>query len=216
MLDGRRHQVPHGVTGDAACGGQEAHGFPVTAVKREGDPHSLAIVAADLEAIGTPAPITFIDRDAAVMPALGTTGMAIEQKAMDLHHPVDPLLIRRLQQRPPRRIGRPPLPDEELVAQIKAAIAELPTYGYRRVHAILKRQALAAGLKPLEPGGAAFLAVAGPAEGDRCDLLTIAFKKGGHSIRKSREASYIKPLDLAHRAVRKKREPCVCCPNVPQ
>src|SRR5262249_55806499 len=60
----------------------------VTAVEREGDPHSLAIVAADLEAIGTPAPITFIDRDAAVMPALGTTGMAIEQKAMDLHHPV--------------------------------------------------------------------------------------------------------------------------------
>jgi hypothetical protein len=96
MLDGRHHQVPHVVTGDAACGGQEAHGFPVTAVEREGDPHSLAIVAADLEAIGTPAPITFIDRDAAVMPALGTTGMAIEQKAMDLHHPVDPLVIRRL------------------------------------------------------------------------------------------------------------------------
>jgi putative transposase len=31
---------------------------------------------------------------------------------------------------------------------VKAVIAELPTYGYRRVHAILKRQALAAGLKP--------------------------------------------------------------------
>ena len=57
-------------------------------------------------------------------------------------------LVERLQQRPPRRIGRPPLPDEELVAQIKATIAELPTYGYRRVHAILKRQAVTAGLKP--------------------------------------------------------------------
>jgi putative transposase len=57
-------------------------------------------------------------------------------------------LVERLQQRPPRRIGRPPLPDEELVAQIKAAIAELPTYGYRRVHAILKRHAVAVGLKP--------------------------------------------------------------------
>jgi putative transposase len=34
------------------------------------------------------------------------------------------------------------------VAEIKAVIAELPTYGYRRVHAIVKRQALAAGLKP--------------------------------------------------------------------
>jgi putative transposase len=33
-------------------------------------------------------------------------------------------------------------------AKIKAVIAELATYGYRRVHAVLKRQALAAGLKP--------------------------------------------------------------------
>ncbi len=57
-------------------------------------------------------------------------------------------LAERLQERPQSRIGRLPLPDEELVAQIKAVICELPTYGYRRVHAILKRQALAAGLKP--------------------------------------------------------------------
>jgi hypothetical protein len=57
-------------------------------------------------------------------------------------------LVERLQKRPKKRIGRPPLPDEELVAEIKAAIAELPTYGYRRVHAILKRRALAAGRKP--------------------------------------------------------------------
>jgi hypothetical protein len=35
------------------------------------------------------------------------------------------------------------------VAEIKAVIADLPIYGCRRVHAILKRQALAAGLKPL-------------------------------------------------------------------
>ena len=34
------------------------------------------------------------------------------------------------------------------MAQIRAVIGELPTYGYRRVHAILKRQARAAGLKP--------------------------------------------------------------------
>ena len=57
-------------------------------------------------------------------------------------------LAERLQQRPRKRIGRPALPDQEFVAQIKGVIAELPTYGYRRVHAILKRQALAAGLKP--------------------------------------------------------------------
>ena len=57
-------------------------------------------------------------------------------------------LIGRLQERPKKRLGRPPLPDDELVAQIKAVIAELPTYGYRRVHAILKRKALGAGIKP--------------------------------------------------------------------
>jgi putative transposase len=56
-------------------------------------------------------------------------------------------LVERLQERPNKRIGRTPLPDDELVAQIKAVIAELPTYGYRRVHAILKRQALAADRK---------------------------------------------------------------------
>src|SRR5260221_2064311 len=54
----------------------------------------------------------------------------------------------RMRERPKKRIGRPPLPDEKLVSEIKAVIAELPTYGYRRVHAILKRQALAPGLKP--------------------------------------------------------------------
>ena len=43
--------------------------------------------------------------------------------------------------RPLRRRGRPPLPDAELVAEIRMAIAELPTYGYRRVHALLRRQA---------------------------------------------------------------------------
>ena len=35
------------------------------------------------------------------------------------------------------------------MAEIKAVIGSLPTYGYRRVHAILKRQALAAGLNKL-------------------------------------------------------------------
>lgn len=39
------------------------------------------------------------------------------------------------------RRGRPPLPEGELLAQIRAIIATLPTYGYRRVHALLRRQA---------------------------------------------------------------------------
>jgi len=42
---------------------------------------------------------------------------------------------------PPRPRGRPPLPGAELVADIRALVAELPTYGYRRVHALLRRQA---------------------------------------------------------------------------
>jgi putative transposase len=35
---------------------------------------------------------------------------------------------------PPRRRGRPPLPDAEQVADIRVLVADLPTYGYRRVH----------------------------------------------------------------------------------
>ena len=42
---------------------------------------------------------------------------------------------------PPRPRGRPPLPDAELVADIRRLVADLPTYGYRRVHALLRRQA---------------------------------------------------------------------------
>jgi putative transposase len=42
---------------------------------------------------------------------------------------------------PPEPRGRPPLPDAELVADIRALVADLPTYGYRRVHALLRRQA---------------------------------------------------------------------------
>ena len=54
-------------------------------------------------------------------------------------------LTERLKPAAPKRRGRPPQPDDELVAQIKAVIAEMPTYGYRRVHAILRRQAKADG-----------------------------------------------------------------------
>jgi hypothetical protein len=55
MLDGGYHEVPHIVGGDAACGGEEAHGFPITAIERKRNPHPLAIVAADLEAVGASA-----------------------------------------------------------------------------------------------------------------------------------------------------------------
>lgn len=42
------------------------------------------------------------------------------------------------------RIGRPPKPDGALVAGIEEVIKDLPTYGYRRVHAVLRRKARAA------------------------------------------------------------------------
>ena len=48
----------------------------------------------------------------------------------------------------PRRRGRPPLPEGEILAEIRAVIAELPTYGYRRVHAILRRSAEEAAGRP--------------------------------------------------------------------
>ena len=56
-----------------------------------------------------------------------------------------PHLSATLHAGPRRRRGRPPQPDGELVAAIGTLIADLPTYGYRRVHALLRRQAEAAG-----------------------------------------------------------------------
>lgn len=57
-------------------------------------------------------------------------------------------LVEQMKSRPRQRVGRPPAPADGLVAEIKAVIADLPTYGYRRVHAILCRRALAEGRPP--------------------------------------------------------------------
>src|SRR5437773_2523858 len=65
--------------------------------QREGDPHPLTVVAADLKAIGAPAAVARIDGDASVMSPLDAAGMAIKQQTVDLHHPVNPLVIGRLQ-----------------------------------------------------------------------------------------------------------------------
>lgn len=50
-------------------------------------------------------------------------------------------LTARLTPAEPRRRGRPPQPGDDLLVRIKAVIADMPTYGYRRVHAILRRAA---------------------------------------------------------------------------
>jgi putative transposase len=52
-----------------------------------------------------------------------------------------PHLSSSRQRAAPRRRGRPPLPDADLLAAIQTLIADLPTYGYRRVHALLRRRA---------------------------------------------------------------------------
>ena len=51
--------------------------------------------------------------------------------------------------RSPKRRGRPPLPDAELLERIKAVIADMPSYGYARVWAVLRRDAIAEGRAPM-------------------------------------------------------------------
>jgi putative transposase len=50
-------------------------------------------------------------------------------------------MAERVKQPPSKARGRPPLADDDLVDEIKAIICEMPTYGYRRVHAVLRRKA---------------------------------------------------------------------------
>ena len=50
-------------------------------------------------------------------------------------------IAERVKQRSAKTRGRPPLADHDLVDEIKAIITDMPTYGYRRVHAILRRKA---------------------------------------------------------------------------
>ena len=64
--------------------------------------------------------------------------MSAVAQALDISRPH---LSAMRQQGPMQRRGRPPLPDADLVAEIRALIMDLPTYGYRRVHALLRRQA---------------------------------------------------------------------------
>lgn len=50
------------------------------------------------------------------------------------------LAVQAAPERTHQRRGRRPQPEAELVAEIKALIAGQPTYGYRRIHALLQRQ----------------------------------------------------------------------------
>jgi putative transposase len=57
-------------------------------------------------------------------------------------------IARRVAQEPSKRRGRPPLPDEPLLSEIMAVIAEMPSYGYPRVWAVLRRRSKARGDPP--------------------------------------------------------------------
>jgi len=61
--------------------------------ERKRNPHPLAVVAADLKAVGAPTPITFIHCNAAIMAPLVPANVAIEQQAVNLHDPVDSLVM---------------------------------------------------------------------------------------------------------------------------
>ena len=50
------------------------------------------------------------------------------------------LAVQAVPEQTRQRRGRRPQPETQLVAEIKALIAGQPTYGYRRIHALLRRQ----------------------------------------------------------------------------
>src|SRR4051794_38884002 len=84
------------ISSDPGRGCDEAHGFAVAAVQREGDAHAFAIIAGHLEAVGTPSQVRLGDGDAAVVATLGPTSMTLEQEAVPLHYRVHALMVRGL------------------------------------------------------------------------------------------------------------------------
>ena len=51
--------------------------------------------------------------------------------------------------KPLKRVGRPARPDDDLVREIQTIIGGQPTYGYRRVWALLKREAIRSEREPV-------------------------------------------------------------------
>lgn len=67
MLDRGDHQVLDVLGGDAARHRHMSHCLAVATVEREGDTHLLAIVAGDLQPVGTPAGVAEVDGDPAIV-----------------------------------------------------------------------------------------------------------------------------------------------------
>ena len=82
----------------------------------------------------------------AVCEALGVARSNISLRMQGIRRPAR---LRAPIAKPLKRVGRAPAPEEELVARIKAIIGDQPTYGYRRVWAMLKREGREKGLSPV-------------------------------------------------------------------
>jgi hypothetical protein len=83
------------IAGNATRGGDEAHRLAVAAVEGKGNTDTLAVVAADLEPIGTPTAVAFSDSDPAFMSSCLPTCVPLQEQAVLLHHPPDPLVVWR-------------------------------------------------------------------------------------------------------------------------
>ena len=93
VLDGGHHEITDLLASDPTGGRDIAHGLAITAVEGVGDTDPLAILAPDLKAIRAPAPIRLRDGDPAVMTPLRPTCMTLEQQAVLLYDPIDPLMV---------------------------------------------------------------------------------------------------------------------------
>src|SRR5262249_57873563 len=87
MLDGSEHQITNVLAADAAGGGEETHGFAITAIEREGDPHPFTVVAANLKAVGAPAAVSPLDRAASLLAPPHPPRPASHHEALGPPHP---------------------------------------------------------------------------------------------------------------------------------
>lgn len=79
----------------------------------------------------------------------GSRGYPVKRVAQTLGVARSNLLAQTAASTTRQRRGRRPELEDELLAEIKAAIAGQPTYGYRRVHALLRRQRYEQGAAPV-------------------------------------------------------------------
>src|SRR5690606_6621513 len=91
----RDDKILHIFALDAFCRGHMSDCFPITAVERKCNADLFLVVARDLEAIGAPSGIGALDGDLPVVSAFtGSSGMALKEQIMLLHHAVNTFGVR--------------------------------------------------------------------------------------------------------------------------